>query len=214
MAASSAPPGRRPYAPRLPPDERREQLLDAALDIALERGFHAVTVEGVARAVGVTRPVVYGMFDDRTTLVAALIDRSEARATAQLQPALPAIPAPGDDIDPDALLVAGITAFLTAVRDDPRTWRAVLLPPEGAPVELQQRVTGHRRIALRVLRDLVAWGLDRRGGPRDIDVDLLARSVQTLAEGAARLVLSDPDRWPVERFTEFAETVLGTISAR
>ena len=202
---------RRPYAPRLPPEQRREQLLDAALSIALERGFHAVTIDGVARAAGVTRPVVYGMFDDRTTILTALIDRAEERAMTQLGPAIPEVPGPGADVDPDTLLVAGLTAFLTAVRDDPRTWRVILLPPEGAPPELQQRITGQRRVLLRALRDLVSWGLERRGGPT-VDVDLFARSVQTLSEGAARLVLADPDRWPVERFTTFAETILGTIS--
>ena len=201
---------RRPYAPRLPPELRREQLLDAALDIALERGFHAVTIDGVARAAGVTRPVVYGMFDDRTTLLEAVIDRAEQTAMTQLAPAVPAVPAAGQPVDPDALLVSGLTAFLTAVRDDPRTWQVILLPPEGAPPELQQRITDQRRVILRAMRDLVRWGLDQRGGP-DIDVDLFARSVQTLSEGAARLLLADPQRWPVERFTTFAESVLASM---
>ena len=69
---SSASPAKKPYAPRLPAAERREQLLDAAQRIALERGFHAVSVDGVAKACGVTRPVVYGVFEDRTAMLAAL----------------------------------------------------------------------------------------------------------------------------------------------
>ncbi len=54
---SSASPAKRPYAPRLPAAQRREQLLAAAQDIALSRGFHAVSIDGVAKACGVTRPV-------------------------------------------------------------------------------------------------------------------------------------------------------------
>jgi hypothetical protein len=42
------------------------------------------------------------------------------------------VPARGDDVDPDALLVDGVAAFLAAVAADPATWRVVLLPPEGA----------------------------------------------------------------------------------
>jgi hypothetical protein len=61
------------------------------------------------------------------------------------------------------------------------------------------------------LRDLVAWGLERRGGPVGLDVDLFARSVQTLAEGAAQLVLADPERYPVERFTGFARSALSAL---
>lgn len=214
-AASQAPdrpsPARRPYAARLPAAERREQLLDAALDIALDRGFHAVSIDAVARAVGVTRPVVYGLFDDRTALLTALADRAEARTLEQLAPVFPPLPGPDDDVDPDELLLAGITAYLSAVAADPRTWRVVLLPPEGAPAELAERVDQHRRVLLRQLRTLLDWGLSRRGGPA-LDPDLFARAVFTLAEGAARLLLADPERWRLEQFAEFTRTLLGALA--
>ena len=202
----TATPERRPYAPRLPAEQRREQLLDAALDIAVERGFHAVTVDGVARACGVTRPVVYGLYADRGALLAGLVDRAEHRVLEQLLPVFPAVPEPGADVDPDELLVAGITAYLQAVQADPRTWRVILLPPEGAPAGMTERVDSHRRVLLRQLRALLDWGLERRGTA--LDPDLFARSVFTLAEGAARLLLEDPDRWTVEQFADFTRATL------
>jgi AcrR family transcriptional regulator len=192
------------------PALRQEHLLDVALEIALERGFHAVSVDGVARAAGVTRPVVYGLFTDRAELLAALLARAERQALAQLEPALPAVPGPEDYVDPDALLVDGVTAYLSAVRDDPATWRVVLLPPEGAPFELTERLASVRRDVLRQLRELVAWGMERRGGGA-LDVDLFARGVLTLAEGAARLLLASPDRYPVERFRAFTEDLLAGL---
>ena len=188
------------------PDQRREQLLDTALRVALDRGFHAVTIDGVARTAGVTRPVVYGLFEDRAALLAALVERSEQRALAQLAPALPAVPDPSDDVAPDGLLVAGVTAYLTAVAADPDTWRVVLLPPEGAPAELTDRMLAQQRVVLRALRELVEWGLTRLG--EDLDADLFARGVLTLAEGAARLHLQAPDRYPVARFRAFTEQLL------
>lgn len=202
---------RRVYAARLPAQERQEQLLDIALELALDRGFHEVTVDAVARAAGVTRPVVYGQFVDRTALLTAVIERAEQRSIAQLATALPPVPGAGDDLDPDVLLVDGVAAFLSAVAADPATWRVVLLPPQGAPPELRARVAVLRRGALHRLTALVAWGLERRGGPSGLDVDLFARSVQTLAEGAAQLVLADPDRYPVERFTVFARSALTAL---
>lgn len=201
---------RRPYAPRMPVEQRREQLLDAALDIALERGFHAVTVDAVARACEVTRPVVYSVFADRSALLGALADRAEARTLEQLEPVFPALPDLDDDPDPDELLAAGVTAYLSAVAADPRTWRVVLLPPEGAPPELTARVDRHRRVLLDRLRVLLGWGLTRRGGP-DLDPDLFARAVFTLAEGAARLLLADPERWDVASFTDFTRTALAAL---
>lgn len=207
---TSATPAKRPYAPRLPAAERREQLLEAALEIAVERGFHAVTIDGVARACGVTRPVVYGLFADRTSLLQALADRSEQRVLAQLAPVFPEVPAPDADVDPDDLLVAGVTAYLSAVAADPRTWRVVLLPPEGAPADLVDRVQANRRVLFRTLRGLLDWGLPRRGGPA-VDPDLFARAVFTLAEGAARLLLEQPDRWSVDQFTDFTRAALDAM---
>jgi AcrR family transcriptional regulator len=201
---------RRPYAPRLPAAQRREQLLRAAQSIALERGFHAVTIDGVARACGVTRPVVYGAFEDRTSLLTAMMDWAEQRALAQLAPVFPEVPGSDDDVDPDELLVDGITAYLRVVTSDPDTWRVILVPPEGAPPELHERVNAQRRVLLRSLRGLLDWGLTRRGGP-DLDADLFARAVFTLAEGAARLLLEAPDRWSVEQFTDFTRTALAGL---
>lgn len=211
MARATPSPERRQYAPRLPAQARREQLLDAALDIAIARGFHAVTVDAVARACGVTRPVVYGAFADRSALLTALADRAEQRTLDQLAGVFPALPGPDDDVDPDALLLAGVTAYLEAVAADPRTWRVVLLPPEGAPTELARRVDEHRAVLLAQLRGLLDWGLARRGGPR-LDPDLFARAVFTLSEEAARLVLADPGQWPLERFTDFTRTLLAALS--
>lgn len=207
---TSASPPRRRYAPRLPAAERREQLLEAAQRIALDRGFHAVTVDGVAKACGVTRPVVYGAFEDRNALLGGMLDRAEQRVLAQLAGVFPPVPAPEDDVDPDALLVQGICAYLTAVTSDPDTWRVILVPPEGAPPELVARVASQRRVQLRALRGLLEWGLARRGGP-DVDAELFARSVFTLAEGAGRLLLEHPDRWTVEQFADFARVTLAAL---
>ena len=210
MLVTSASPAKRPYAARLPAAERREQLLEAAQRIALDRGFHAVSVDGVAKACGVTRPVVYGAFEDRHALLTGVLDRAEQRVLTQLAGVFPPVPGPDDDVDPDELLVQGITAYLTAITSDPDTWRVILVPPEGAPPELHDRVATQRRVQLRALRGLLEWGLARRGGPA-VDADLCARSVFTLAEGAGRLLLEHPERRGVEDFVSFARISLDSL---
>jgi len=69
--------GRRRYAPRMPPAQRREQLIDAALQVILEQGYGGVSIEAIARAAGVTRPVVYDHFANLGRLLYALIEREE-----------------------------------------------------------------------------------------------------------------------------------------
>src|SRR5581483_6264585 len=88
-ASDAAPQPRRPYAPRMPPEQRREQLIDAALSVILEQGYGGVSMEAVARTAGVTRPVVYDHFPNLGRLLHALIEREERYAFDQLQAVVP-----------------------------------------------------------------------------------------------------------------------------
>jgi AcrR family transcriptional regulator len=198
----------------MPADERRDQLLDAALHTALNQGFAAVTMDRVARAAGVTRPVVYGLFADRGTLLAALLERETQRARAALAPALPPVPEPGADVDPTELLVEGLGAYLQAASAAPDTWRLVLFPAEGAPPELQAAVTASREEALEQIRRLLVWGIGATGptSKPPLDVEIFARMLVGLAEGAARMVLDEPDLWTVERFTTFTRQMLDALA--
>src|SRR5258707_3183514 len=75
---------------RLSGAERREQVLDATLALAASAGFHAISIDAVAREAGITRPIVYGHFTDLRGLLNALADRERARALAQLAQVGPA----------------------------------------------------------------------------------------------------------------------------
>ncbi len=44
---------------RLPRDERRGQLLMAASDIFVDRGYHAAGMDEIAERAGVSKPVLY-----------------------------------------------------------------------------------------------------------------------------------------------------------
>lgn len=60
---------------RLPRSERREQLLDTAAALILDKGIEAVTMEGVAAAAGVSKGLGYAYFDNASTLLRALLER-------------------------------------------------------------------------------------------------------------------------------------------
>src|SRR5438270_6353278 len=87
---------RRRYAPRMPPEQRREQLLDAALEVILAEGYAGVSVEAVARAAGVTRPVVYDHFPNLGKLIQALVEREELYSLTELEAVLPRDPRGSD----------------------------------------------------------------------------------------------------------------------
>lgn len=64
---------------RLPAAERREQLLDVALDIFAQRGYHETSMNDVAEAAGITKPVLYQHFASKRVLYLALIDEAGRR---------------------------------------------------------------------------------------------------------------------------------------
>jgi AcrR family transcriptional regulator len=53
---------------RLPADRRREQLLDVALKLFAGRGFNATTMDDIAEAAGVTKPILYQHFKSKRAL--------------------------------------------------------------------------------------------------------------------------------------------------
>ncbi|MCR5879264.1 TetR/AcrR family transcriptional regulator [Phenylobacterium sp. J367] len=62
---------------RLSPEARREQILDEAARLILEEGLTAVSMERLARAVGISKGLVYNYFADRDGLLAALLHREQ-----------------------------------------------------------------------------------------------------------------------------------------
>ena len=58
----------RPHASRLPAARRRQQLLDVALQVFGEVGFHPASMNDVADAAGVTKPVLYQHFRSKREL--------------------------------------------------------------------------------------------------------------------------------------------------
>ena len=196
---------RRPYAPRLPPEQRREQLIDAALEVILERGYARISIEAIARTAGITRPVVYDHFPDLNRLLHAVIEREARISLGQLAEVVPEVP---DDQGPSELLAQGVARFLAAVMSRPATWRLILLPLEGTPPIVRQHVEAGRADVLARIERLVRWAGDRHELPRELDVELTARAIRDWSEQAGRMVLTDAERYPPERYERFAHQFL------
>lgn len=64
--------------PRLPAAKRRAQLLDTAATLFAERGYSGATTAELAKAAGVTEPIIYRHFHSKRDLFIALIDRTGA----------------------------------------------------------------------------------------------------------------------------------------
>lgn len=193
---------------RLSGQQRRAQLLDVTKAIAQERGFHRVSIDAVARRAGISRPIVYGHFNDLTGLLEALLDRERERALTQLAALLPQAFADGD---PREQLSAALLAFLAAVEGDPVTWRLVLMPEEGTPEILRRRIAEDRAMVTAQLATYASQALAARDGDSPPDPELAALSLQAVAEDCARLLLDDPDTYPIDRLVTHARWLIDLL---
>jgi AcrR family transcriptional regulator len=193
---------------RLTGPQRREQILDVTKEMAGERGFHAISIDAVARRAGISRPIVYGHFQNMAGLLQALVEREGSRAVEQLMGLLPR---PDSSQTPRELVLDSLHAFLEAVRDDPVTWRLVLMPPEGTPEILRERAVTVRRAVTDQLAALAPKVLGQTGGPPAPDPELLALTMQAVAEDTARLLLESPDEYPLDRVMTHAEWLVSRL---
>lgn len=67
---------------RLPAAKRREQLLDTAIALFAERGYGGATTAELAKAAGVTEPIIYRHFSSKKDLFIAVIDGASERITS------------------------------------------------------------------------------------------------------------------------------------
>jgi AcrR family transcriptional regulator len=58
---------------RLPAARRREQLLEVALEVFARQGYHQASMNEIAEAAGVTKPVLYQHFDSKQELYLELL---------------------------------------------------------------------------------------------------------------------------------------------
>src|SRR5437899_354745 len=74
-----------------------------------------------------------------------------------------------------------------------------------------ERTARTRSNVLRQLEKLVAWGIEQRGGPKDLDSELFARLLMEMAEDSARLILTQPKKFTIDRIVTFAALLMSAV---
>ena len=122
---------------RLGAARRREQLLDAAVELAAGRDLTLLSVQDIAAHAGVSEGLLYHYFPTKDALLVAAVQRAADALTAALDAA-----AQGP---PMTALLGGLAAYLDHVQADPTGWHAVLQARTGPLGEIGTAVEEHAR---------------------------------------------------------------------
>ncbi len=166
--------GRRSY---LPAHERREQILDVALEIFAEKGYHAASVADVCGRAGIGRGTLYQYFGDKRALLVALADRIIGRVEAAFTSREP-LDIPEGFRPNEAAVVAFLEArfvqVLRIVFEDAATTRLLLRTGRGADGVVDDMLRSIDETMLGRMEDELRLA-KRAGVLRDIDERFVAR---------------------------------------
>jgi AcrR family transcriptional regulator len=112
---------------RLSRPDRRQRILDAAVEVFAARGYEAAAVSEIAAASGVTKPVLYDHFASKQRLFVELMESIRDELVGRGAQAMAV------DLPLEARIRAAITAFFSYVRDHPARARVLLVTPRGDP---------------------------------------------------------------------------------
>jgi AcrR family transcriptional regulator len=163
---------------RLPAPARREQLLAVALEVFARQGFHGTSMNDVAEAAGVTKPVLYQHFVSKRELYLALLGEVGANLLDAIASATASV------TDGRAQTEAGFAAYFQWVADDHDAF--LLLFGSGArrDEEFAEAVRTVEEAIAEAIEPLIAADIDLRHRRT------LAHALVGLAEGASRQLVA------------------------
>jgi AcrR family transcriptional regulator len=166
---------------RLSRDDRMEQTLEAAHGLFAERGYAAVTMDEIAAAIGVTKPLLYNYFGNKERLYIACLERAGDALIATIAESV------GETANPGDALGAGVRAFFSFLDTDRSAW-AVLFDetlPHGG--EVFDRVASYRgQIVDLVSASLLAQLPERSRKGVQVEVEALSTALLGASEALAR----------------------------
>ena len=173
----SAPPKR-----RLTAEERRTGILDSALAVFSENGYHASSIDDIAREAGVSKALIYEHFASKQELYADLIARNSRELTLRIGAALVGVELESGS----SRLAVGLDAFFAFVEERRDAWRMLfrdVTDPETATVvnRMLEQVTAE--VTVLISQDPGARSLDSAEDRRALRLlaEMLVGGTQSMA---------------------------------
>jgi AcrR family transcriptional regulator len=134
---------------RMRAPERRAQLLDVARRVFGTAGFHAASMEAVAKEAGVTKPILYDHFPSKKELYLALLDADLAVLHEEVSKAL------DSPIGNRERIRASFQAYFDFVDEHAEGFRLLMQETVGTEADFRSRVAHVRDQILKEVADLI-----------------------------------------------------------
>jgi AcrR family transcriptional regulator len=180
-AASQSPAAPADFAHgRVPRAVREQQIVAVAEELFAERGYHAVSMEEIARRVGITKPVVYDYFGSKEGLYLTCLGRAGDRLYERMEAAV------RSEETPDRQLHAGALAFFTFAEEHREAWAVLFEETPGRSGELVARAAAIRQQqAGLITRLMLDSALDLGVDPDRSEVEATAHALVGAGEALA-----------------------------
>ncbi len=171
--------------PKVPRAVREREMVDVAGRLFAERGYHAVSMEEIAQAAGVSKPMVYSYFGSKEGLFLACVQRATDGLIRTLRDVTPAT------LPHDVRVWQGLLAVFTFIEEHREAW-ALLYPhgPQSAGPFAQGAARANEAMA-GVLTELIGEAAQAEG----IDPLLAAESSAPMAHALVAAVVGLGSWW-------------------
>ena len=171
----TAPSAAKPRGTRLPRLARRRQLLDAAMEVFVARGYHAAAMDEIAERAGVSKPVLYQHFPGKQELYLALLDESVESLVDTVRTALRSTNENRQRVN------ATFSAYFEYVAEHRGTFRLVFESDFNDPAVRERLDTADRECA-----DMISQVIKEDAGLADDEAHLLGIAFVGMAQVSAR----------------------------
>jgi AcrR family transcriptional regulator len=166
----------------------REEIIDAAIEVFAESGYHDAGVADIAKRVGIGHSTFYRHFDNKRAILDEVINTVIMRATAAL--AAENAPRAADNLDTYRGQVVRIAAALAEITSDVSLVRLILIEAASIDTDLRERVDALFDFAVSVTAGYYEHGRDRGYLRPDLDTTATARAVVGMILGLAMMGLN------------------------
>jgi AcrR family transcriptional regulator len=161
------------------PAERRGEILDTALDLFAERGYHATGVADIAAELNMSHGTFYKYFDSKRDILDQTVDDAARRIAAALASAGP--PRAARTLSDYRRQVEQIAQALTAAStEDPRIIRLLLLEATGVDEQMTCKLLGLLARLRQATATYLTNGIEAGYLRGDLEPEQTARAINAL----------------------------------